>query len=163
MENKPPISTPVTNELDAKGIRYRFYIHPGQLHSLEQAAEERGQHPDQVVRSILFRLSEEKFVMVLAAGPHQLSWTKLRNYLHQSRMSMASQEEVTNITGYPLGAVSPFGLKKPVRVIVDESVMKQKEISIGSGVRNTTIIMKKNELLKALETIEIADLLDPKK
>jgi Cys-tRNA(Pro) deacylase len=149
--------TPVTDELNRKGIPHKFFKHPGQLHSLEQAALERGQIPDQIVRSILFRISHDQFIMVLVAGPRQLSWVKLRKYLKQSRMSMASQEDVMKITGYPLGAVSPFGLSKPLRTLVDKSVLEQEEISIGSGIRNTTIIMRLEDLLRALTNIEVGD------
>ena len=46
-------STPVTRALDDIGIPYRFFVHEGKVHSLEQAAEERGQRPKQIVRSIL--------------------------------------------------------------------------------------------------------------
>jgi Cys-tRNA(Pro)/Cys-tRNA(Cys) deacylase len=150
-------TTPVTLELDLKGIPYKFFKHPGQLKSLEQAATERNQHPNQVVRSILFRISEDEFIMVLVAGPRQLSWTKLRKYLKQSRMSMASEDEVMRITGYPLGAVSPFGLSQQLRTLVDKSVLTEDEISIGSGVRNTTIIMRGEDLLRALGDMEVGE------
>lgn len=148
-------STPVTRALDAKGIRYQFFRHSGPVHSLEQAAEERGQQPEQVVRSILFRLSKDEFVMVLIAGPQQISWQKLRRYLDESRITMASQSEVLSVTGYPLGAVSPLGLIEPVRILVDESVLQEGEISLGSGIRNTTIILYSQDLLKALGDVEI--------
>jgi hypothetical protein len=46
-------TSPVTQALDKKGIPYRVFRHPGVVHSLEQAALERGQQPEQVVRSIL--------------------------------------------------------------------------------------------------------------
>ena len=154
------MTTPVTIELDRKGIPYKFFAHPGQLQSLEQAARERGQLLEQVIRSILFRLSEDEFVMVLVAGPKQISWTKLRNYLGQSRMTMASEKEVIRMTGYPLGAVSPFGLEKPIRIIIDKRVLKQSEVSIGSGVRHTTVIMKKEDLINALGDIEVGDFLE---
>ena len=61
--------TPVTRALDALEIPYRFFRHPGNVSSLEQAAQERGQEPEQVIRSIVFRLSQSEFVMVLVAGP----------------------------------------------------------------------------------------------
>ncbi|HMT21897.1 MAG TPA: hypothetical protein PKE20_11750, partial [Promineifilum sp.] len=57
--------TPVGAELHARGIPFREFRHPGPVSSLEQAAEERGQRPGQVVRSILFRLGQERFAMVL--------------------------------------------------------------------------------------------------
>jgi Cys-tRNA(Pro)/Cys-tRNA(Cys) deacylase len=147
-------STPVTRDLDAMGIPYRFYKHPGPVHSLEQAAQERGQKPEQVIRSILFRLGEGSFVMVLIGGPGQISWPALRKYLGQSRITMASEEEVLAATGYLPGSVSPFGLPQPIRTIIDESILSMDEISIGSGVRSTTVIMKTKDLLRALGQVE---------
>ena len=87
----PPVST----ALGKLGITHSIFRHPGSLKSLEQAAEERGQKPEQVVRSILFRVSRDSYVMVLAAGPKQIDWKKLRRYLGTSRVTMASRDEVT--------------------------------------------------------------------
>ncbi len=151
-------NTPVTDALDKLGIPYRFFRHPGPVHSLEQAAEERGQRPGQVVRSIVFRLAKDSFVMVLVAGPQQLSWPELRTYLGQSRLSMASEAEVLAATGYQIGSVSPFGLPSPMRVLVDRSVLAEEEISIGSGVRSTTVIMRREDLLKALGQVEMGEI-----
>ena len=153
-------STPVTRALDEKGISYRFFRHPGQVRSLEQAARERGQRPEQIVRSIVFRLSKKEFVMVLMAGPRQISWPALRSYLGHSRMTMASKEEVQEVTGYELGAVLPFGLPEPLRILVDESVLEEAEVSIGSGVRNATVILKSADLMKALGEAEGASFAD---
>ena len=160
-------STPVTRALASLGIPHRLFRHPGPVHSLEQAARERGQRPEQVVRSILFRLSlrsrlrlsQDEFVMVLVAGPAQVSWPALRAYLGQSRLTMASEAEVLAATGYPLGAVSPFGLPTPLRILVDQSVLGEEEISIGSGERYATVILKATELMKALSSAEVGDFL----
>jgi prolyl-tRNA editing enzyme YbaK/EbsC (Cys-tRNA(Pro) deacylase) len=126
------------------------------LESLEQAARERGQRPEQIVRSILFRLADGEYVMVLVAGPQQVAWRTLREYLGVARMTMANKDEVMEQTGYPTGAVSPFGLPKPMRILVDESVFEEQEVSIGSGVRSTTVIMKNADLRRALGEIEEA-------
>jgi len=150
-------STPVTRALDASGIPYRFFSHPGKVRSLEQAAQERGQEPQQIIRSIVFRLAKDEFVMVLVAGPSQISWSALRTYLGQSRLTMASEEEVLAVTGYPIGAVSPFGLPNPMRILVDRSVIQAGELSIGSGVRNTTVILDGEDLMRALGRVDITD------
>jgi Cys-tRNA(Pro) deacylase len=145
-----PEPTPVSQALTAKGIPHREFRHPGPLRSLEQAAAERGQEPEQVVRSLLFRVSEGEYVMVLVAGPEQISWKRLRRYMGTSRLTMATPEEVLQVTGYALGAVAPFGLPQPVKIVVDESVRGQNEISLGSGVRGTGIIIQAADLLTAL-------------
>jgi Cys-tRNA(Pro) deacylase len=149
--------TPVGRALAAMGVPHREFIHPGQVHSLEQAAAERGQQPEQVVRSLLFRLPDEVFIMVLMAGPAQVSWPKLRRHLGVSRITTATQAEVLAVTGYPPGAVSPFGNPQPVRILVDDSVLAQGEISIGSGRRHSTVIMSTRDLLAALPAYEQGD------
>lgn len=155
-ENSHPIqSTPVTDALDEKKITYRLFTHPGPIHSLEQAALERGQRAEQVVRSIVFRLSEGNFVMVLVAGDNQISWQVLREYLQVKRMSMASPKEILEHTGYVTGAVSPFGLPGEMRILADENVFQEEEISIGSGVRYTTVILRSQDLKRSLDKIEI--------
>lgn len=148
-------TTPASQALAKMGIPHREFQHPGPIHSLLQAAEERGQTPDQVIRSIVFRVGKGEFVMVLVAGPSQISWPDLRAYLDQSRLTMASNEEVLSATGYLPGAVSPFGLPSPLRILADEGVFLPEEISIGSGVRGIAILMKSSDLKKALGEVEI--------
>jgi Cys-tRNA(Pro)/Cys-tRNA(Cys) deacylase len=150
-------STPVTRELDERGIPYRFFRHTGQVNSVEQAAAERGLSLGQIVRSILFRTAPGEFLMVLIAGVDQISWPALRKYLGQSRLTLATEDEVLQATGYRLGAVSPFGLPAPLRILVDTSVLLPDEISIGSGVKNTTVILNREDLRAALGSVEIGD------
>jgi Cys-tRNA(Pro) deacylase len=147
--------TPVSRILIRMDIPHRVFRHPGPIRSLEQAASERGHEPGQVVRSILFRVSAGQFVMVLVAGPQQISWRALRSHLQQPRLTTASQEEVLRVTGYELGAVSPFGLPSPMRILVDESVLEPAEISIGSGSRGVTIILNRDDLMRALGEVEL--------
>ena len=152
-------TTPVTRALDELGVAYRLFKHPGPIRSLEQAARERGQRPEQIVRSILFRMEEHQFIMALVAGPEQIAWPKLRAALGVSRLTMASEEEVLAVTGYPRGAVSPFGLSQPLRILVDPGVWEPDEISIGSGERGLTVILSQADLRRALgpqvETTEL--------
>ena len=157
MNNIEINSTPVTRFLDEKGIPYRFFHHQGALRSLEQVAIERGQRPEQIIRSILFRLSRGSFVMVLVAGSKQVAWPALRKHLGTSRISMATEEEVLEVTGYAVGAVSPFGTLQPLRVLMDRRILAEKEISIGSGVRYTTVIMQRENFLLALGEVEMGD------
>jgi Cys-tRNA(Pro) deacylase len=153
-------SPPVSLELKKLDIPHRVFVHPGKVTSLEQAARERGQRPEQIVRSILFRLSEDEYLMALVAGPAQISWKALRGYLGQSRLTMADKDEVLEVTGYPIGAVSPFGTARQLRVLVDPSVFVEEEISLGSGVRGTTIILKSADLKRALGEVEVVELLE---
>ncbi|RME50365.1 MAG: hypothetical protein D6790_21330 [Caldilineae bacterium] len=159
-QSPPPTDDPppVSRALEHMGVPHQVFRHAGPVRSLEQAAQERGQQPDQVVRSLLFRLGESEYVLVLVAGPGQISWPRLRQHLGRSRLTMASKEEVLQVTGYPIGAVGPFGLAKSVPVLVDESVLAQEEVSLGSGVRGVAVILRTGDLLRALGDVEMVAL-----
>ena len=154
MNEKPPVST----ALEELGVSHKIFRHENPVHSFEQAASDRGQRPEQVVRSILFRIAEDEFVMALVAGPAQISWKILRKYLGRSRVSMATEDEVFAVTGYRIGTVGPFGLPNQLKVLIDASVMKEEEVSIGSGMRNTAVILKSADLRHALKDADVVSL-----
>ncbi|MDX1415773.1 MAG: YbaK/EbsC family protein [Candidatus Promineifilaceae bacterium] len=151
-------TSPVTEDLDRLQIPYRVFTHSGPVKSLQQAAVERGQEPQQIIRSLLFRLAKDHFIMALMAGPQQVDWKALRRYLGETRLTTASEEEMLRVTGYPRGAVSPFGLPQPLRTLADPAIFEPQEISIGSGVRGTTVILKAADLRRALPGIEVVAL-----
>jgi Cys-tRNA(Pro)/Cys-tRNA(Cys) deacylase len=156
MITQPPASV----ALDKLNISHQVFRHAMPVNSLEQAAADRGQRPEQVVRSILFQIRPEEFLMVLIAGPNQVDWRKLRKLVKRSRIRMATEEEVLEVTGYRVGTVSPFGLKTPVKILIDASVLKEEDVSIGSGVREVAILMKGADVQRALQNPEIVSLLE---
>src|SRR5215211_6755072 len=156
MNEKPPASI----ALEELNIPHQVFRHETQVLSFEQAASDRSQRPGQIVRSILFQIRPGEFLMVLVAGREQIDWKKLRQLVGRSRVRMATEEEVLEVTGYRVGTVSPFGLKNPIKVLIDASVFKEEEVSIGSGVRSTAIILKSTDLRQALGKSEIVSLLE---
>ncbi len=149
---------PVSIALEELGVPHKIFHHENPVHSFEQAASDRGQRPEQVVRSILFRIAEDEFVMALVAGPAQISWKLLRKYLGRSRVSMATEDEVFAVTGYRIGTVGPFGLPNQLKVLIDVGVMREEEVSIGSGMRNTAVILKSADLHHALKDADVVSL-----
>src|SRR6266498_158494 len=97
---------PASIALEKLNIPHQIFIHEKPVTSFEQAASDRNQRPEQIVRSILFQIRPEEFLMVL----------------------------------------------------IDASVLREEEISIGSGVRNMAIILKTEDLRRALGEAEIVSL-----
>lgn len=157
MTEKPPVSI----ILEKMNIPHDIFTHTGPVHSIGQAAAERNQEISQVVRSILFRLNEGEYAMVLVAGPNQISWRTLRRHFRQSRLTIASPEEVLEVTGYEIGTVSPFGLKEQIPILADESVFAPSAISLGSGKKNTAILITIKNFKKALGDVEIGHFAKP--
>ena len=151
---------PVSFALEKLNIPHRIFRHETPVDSFEKAASDRGQRTSQIVRTILFRVTEDEFAMALVAGPGQISWKLLRKILGKSRITMATEEEVLAVTGYRPGTVGPFGLLKPVRMLIEANLLKEEEGSIGSGMRDTAVIIKSADLKKALGDAEVVELFE---
>jgi len=149
--------TPVTIALDAWGVSYRLHLHQGPISSVEQAARERGLIPEQIIRSLLFRLENGEFVLVLMPGPGKVSWPKLRRRLGVTRLTTAAAEIVQSITGYPPGSVSPYGLPSTVRLLADLRLLRHTTVSIGAGIPDAGVILRTEDLLRTLQP-ELDDL-----
>lgn len=88
--------------------------------------------------------------MVLMPGPGQISWKALRAFFKQNRLTLADDEEVLQVTGYRIGTVNPFGLPQPVQVLIDQALLQLDEISLGSGLPGTALIIKTADLLRGI-------------
>jgi Cys-tRNA(Pro)/Cys-tRNA(Cys) deacylase len=137
--------------LESLGIPFSLHQHDHPVRTLEQAAEERGLKPDQIVRSLLFRLTGDTFILVLMPGASRVSWPKLRSHLGVSRITTATAQEVREVTGYEIGAVSPFGLGRPLQILADHRILDHEILSLGAGIRNAGIILKRDDMLRALQ------------
>jgi|APFre7841882724_1041349.scaffolds.fasta_scaffold07199_3 Cys-tRNA(Pro) deacylase len=147
------LSTPATRALDQLGIPYQVHVHAGPLHSLEQAAAERGLAPEQLVRTLLFRLEDGEFLLVLMPGARQVSWPKLRQHLGVSRITTANREQVVSVTGYPPGMVSPFGLPRRLRILADSGILVHERLSLGAGAPNAGLILARDDLLAVVQPV----------
>lgn len=151
---------PVSLALEKMNVPHRVFRHETPVDSFEKAASDRGQRPSQIIRTILFRVTEDEFALVLVAGPGQISWKLLRRILGRSRITMATEEEVLAVTGYRIGTVGPFGLLKQARVLMEAGVLEEEEVSIGSGMRDVAVILKSADLYQALGEVEIVELFE---
>ncbi len=99
--------------------------------------------------------------MVLIPGGYRAHWPTLRRYLGQRRITMAKPEEVLRVTGFPIGAVAPVGTATDLRVLADERIFAQPEISMGVGVHKAAVILSPDGLKQALPQMEIGAFAEP--
>lgn len=149
--------SPAVQHLLQLGIPHRIFVHSSPVNSLEQAAHDRSQLPEQVIRSLVFRISDGEFIMVLMPGPGQVPWKNLRRFLNLSRVTMATADEVFSATGCRPGTVNPLATTIPMRILVEQRILSLPEVSLGSCLRGLAIIISPSDLLKALPNFEIVD------
>ena len=85
-----------------------------------------------IVKSLLFR-TESNFTLCLVAGDKKASLNKIKKILNIKDASMASAEDVKNITGYTIGGVSPVGHLNEIDIYIDNSLDRFKNLYAAAG------------------------------
>lgn len=152
------IRTHAIRELDEKQIPYRLLIHAHKAQDVDEAAAERGVPVRQVVKTLLTRRPDNRHVIALVRGDRRLSLKKLARLVGAKSLEMAPEADVPRITGYRIGAVAPFGLRRTdVPIYVDEHILKEPRVSISAGRHDAGLELATEDLVRGVDG-QVADI-----
>ena len=85
-----------------------------------------------IVKSLVFK-TENRFTLYLIAGDKKASLNKIKHNLNIKDVSLASADEVKNITGFTIGGVSPVGHLNKINVYIDNSLERFDVLYAAAG------------------------------
>ena len=85
-----------------------------------------------IVKSLLFK-TENTFTLCLVAGDKKASLNKIKKELNIKDASMASADEVKEITGFTIGGVSPVGHLNKINILIDNSLKRFNSLFAAAG------------------------------
>ena len=97
-----------------------------------EAASSLGCEVGAIVKSLLFK-TENSYTLCLVAGDKKASLNRIKKALKIKDASMASAEDVKNITGYTIGGVSPIGHLKKIEILIDKSLSRFNLLFAAAG------------------------------
>jgi len=97
-----------------------------------EAAASLGCEVGAIVKSLLLK-TENTFTLCLVAGDKKVSLRKIKNILKIKDASMASANDVKNVTGYTIGGVSPIGHLKKINIFIDNSLERFTSLYAAAG------------------------------
>lgn len=115
--------------------------------TVEQAAATIGVAPARIAKTLSFRGSEEKAILIVAAGDAKIDNKKFRQQFG-FKARMLSPDEVLEQTGHAIGGVCPFGLTNELDVYLDVSMQRFDMLYPACGSTNSAIELTKEELFK---------------
>ena len=74
-----------------------------------------------IVKSLLLK-TENSFTLCLIAGDKKASLNKIKKILNIRDTSMATADDVKNITGFTIGGVSPVAHLNKIDILIDSSL-----------------------------------------
>ncbi|MEA4925648.1 MAG: YbaK/EbsC family protein [Syntrophomonadaceae bacterium] len=111
------------------------------------AAQALGTEVGQIAKSIVFKTKKEEYLMVVSAGDVRLDSKAIRETVGE-RVRMANADEVLEVTGFNVGGVCPFALRRAIPIYLDESLKRYDIVYAAAGTAHTALPISYEELLK---------------
>ena len=112
-----------------------------------EAASSLGCEVGAIVKSLLFK-TENTFTLFLVSGDKKASLNKIKKTLNIKDASMASPDDVKNVTGYTIGGVSPVGHLNKIEIFIDHSLARFENLYAAAGHPNCVFKTNFDDLKK---------------
>ena len=152
-------TTRATAALDRAGVPYDVHVYdydPSAERIGLQAAESLGVPAACVLKTLMAQV-DGRTLCVLVPSDREVGLKKLAAAAGGKSAGMLRPADAERITGYHVGGISPFGQRRPVRVLVDRSALTQAAVFVNGGRRGVQIRLSPHALVAALGA-EPADL-----
>jgi Cys-tRNA(Pro)/Cys-tRNA(Cys) deacylase len=139
--------TPATRALREAGVTFelREYAHdPAAGAYALEAAEALGLDPDTVFKTLVVD-RDGSLAVCLVPSCAQLDTRALGK-----RVGLAPPERAEKVTGYVTGGISPFGQRRPLPTLVDETVEILDTVWVSAGRRGLEIGLLPADLVRLL-------------
>ena len=112
-----------------------------------EAASSLGCEVGAIIKSLLLK-TEQNFTLCLVAGDKKASLNKIKKILKKKDVSMASANDVKNITGFTIGGVSPIGHLNKIDILIDHSLERFNQLFAAAGHPNCIFKISFKDLSK---------------
>ena len=112
-----------------------------------EAASSLGCEVGAIVKSLLFK-TEQNYTLCLVAGDKKASLNKIKKILDIKDASMASADDVKNVTGFTIGGVSPVGHLNKITILIDSSLERFNFLFAAAGHPNCVFKISFSDLNK---------------
>jgi len=125
-----------------------------------EAAAALGIPPDRICKTLVAGADGE---LVLAVVPvaSRLDLKRLAVAVGAHRAELADAAAAERATGYVVGGISPLGTRRPLRVVVDASVIDLDEVLVSAGRRGLQVALAPADLVEACGAIVAPIGVDP--
>lgn len=116
-----------------------------------EAADKLNVDQQYVFKTLVIDVDGSYLAVAIIPVAKTLSLKNIAKILKAKKAKMADAHKVQKATGYILGGVSPFGQKKLLRTIIDDSAKKLNKVFVSGGKRGLEIEILPADLVKSLQ------------
>jgi Cys-tRNA(Pro)/Cys-tRNA(Cys) deacylase len=143
--------TPAISDLERHGIGFTLHEYEHETDDYgREAAERLGLDPDQVFKTLVVTADGEPVVAIVPVSG-RLALKAVGRALGAKRVEMCDPKVAERLTGYVRGGISPFGQKRRLPTLIDETASVFDSIYVSGGRRGLDIRVATDDLVRLLD------------
>lgn len=107
-----------------------------------------------VIKTLIF-ITPNELICLLMHGDKESSTKELARILNVKSIEPADEKIASNSTGYQFGGTSPFGLRKNIKIYIEETILNYEYVYINGGKRGFIIKINTQVILEILKPIKV--------
>ena len=143
--------TPATKVLKQHDVAYTEHIYDYVEHGgTAVSSASLGVDEHHVVKTLIFEDDRRQPLCVLMHGDRKVSTKELARQIGAKRVAPCKPEDATRHSGYMVGGCSPFGLRKPMPVFMEKTILDLDRILINGGKRGFLVGMPPADVVRVV-------------
>lgn len=143
--------TPATQALRKAGIAYGEHLYDYVDHGgTAEAARQLGIDENRIIKTLLMQDERGRELVVLMHGDCSVSTRNLARSIGVKSVTPCTPEQAQRATGYRVGGISPFGMRKRLPVYAEQTVLGLPRLLINGGRRGYLLEVEPAVLAKLL-------------
>jgi len=135
---------------DKHGISGKIKILSDSARTAAEAAAGLGIEVGQIASSLVFKLPDDRSLLVITSGRHRVDTEMVAKLLQVPTLNRADADYVKEISGYSVGGVAPLGwINEPSITLIDEALNDYQVIWAAAGHPHAVFPTTYQELLQA--------------
>ena len=137
----------VKQALISNGLSTEITVLTESARSAAEAASALGIEVGQIASSIIFKLSDQKPLLVITSGRHRVDTELVADKLGIDKLDRVDADYVKENSGFSIGGVAPIGwTNPPAIVIIDEALSEYEVVWAAAGHPHAVFPSSFNEL-----------------
>lgn len=117
----------------------------------DRAAAAVGRPLEMVCKTLVLKATGNAFWLAIVPGDQRLDPRRAAAALNVKHADLAESDEAERVTGYKVGGISPFALRRKLPVVIEESLLALDTIIVNGGRRGVLVELPTEELVRLLE------------
>jgi len=137
--------------LRAQNVEFNILEYEFSKVGADRAAEAVGRPLEEVCKTLIVKTPDRAFWVAVVPGDQRFDTRKMAAAVGSRQADLAEREEAEKVSGYHIGGISPFAMRRKLPTLIEESLLALERITVSAGRHGVMVELATADLVRLLD------------